>query len=169
MAERLADLDFLLGEGPAADVVGSGNPVVQSDLGGADRWPAYTRAAIDQGVRAVFAFPLCIGAINFGALILHRREPRTLDDGEFADARLVATLATLVVLDLQAQVPPGSLHGLLGDLGHTAVHQATGMVSAQLELSLANALAVLRARAYSDGRSVYDVAKDVVARTLRFA
>jgi AmiR/NasT family two-component response regulator len=49
------------------------------------------------------------------------------------------------------------------------VYQATGMVIAQLELSPDDALATLRAHAFVHDRPIDEVARDVVARTLRFA
>lgn len=56
------------------------------------------------------------------------------------------------------------------DLGHNqlVVHQAAGMISVQLSGSITEALARLRARAFTDDRSVRSVADDVVARLLRF-
>ena len=48
------------------------------------------------------------------------------------------------------------------------VHQATGMVSVQLGVSLAEALVRLRAHAWAEDRLLADVAADVVARRLRF-
>jgi hypothetical protein len=42
------------------------------------------------------------------------------------------------------------------------------MVSVQAGLALADALAVLRAHAFTSGRPLNDVAGDVVARRLRF-
>ena len=47
------------------------------------------------------------------------------------------------------------------------LHQAQGMVMVQLGVSLAAALALLRAYAYANERDLVDVARDVVARTLR--
>lgn len=44
------------------------------------------------------------------------------------------------------------------------MHQASGMVAAQLSIGLDDALLVLRGRAFSSGRSVGEVAADVVAR-----
>jgi hypothetical protein len=49
------------------------------------------------------------------------------------------------------------------------IHQATGMVSAQLEVGLAEALVCLRAHASAADRPLADVAADVVARRLRLA
>ncbi len=48
------------------------------------------------------------------------------------------------------------------------VYQATGMVIAQLDLSPDAALATLRAHAFVHDRPIDAVARDVVARTLRF-
>lgn len=47
------------------------------------------------------------------------------------------------------------------------VHQATGMVSAQLELPPDDALARIRAYAFLHDKTVRAVAADIVARTLR--
>jgi hypothetical protein len=51
---------------------------------------------------------------------------------------------------------------------HYVVHQASGMVAAQLEVSVAQALIRLRAYAFGNDRPLTEVAKDVVARRLRF-
>jgi hypothetical protein len=48
------------------------------------------------------------------------------------------------------------------------IHQATGMIAAQLDDTVANAQARLRAAAFVNGRSIYDVAQDVVERRVRF-
>jgi hypothetical protein len=48
------------------------------------------------------------------------------------------------------------------------VHQATGMITIQLGISLAEALLRLRAHAYASGRAVSAIAADVVDRRLRF-
>ena len=49
------------------------------------------------------------------------------------------------------------------------IHQATGMILAQLELSATDALLLLRGYAFSNGRSVRSVAHDVVARKIDFS
>jgi AmiR/NasT family two-component response regulator len=42
------------------------------------------------------------------------------------------------------------------------VHQATGVVSVRAGVSLAQALALLRARAYAEDRPIGDLARDVL-------
>jgi hypothetical protein len=48
------------------------------------------------------------------------------------------------------------------------IHQATGMIAARLDETMSNALARLRAASFGSGRSMYDIAKDVVERRVRF-
>jgi hypothetical protein len=48
------------------------------------------------------------------------------------------------------------------------IHQATGMIAAQLDDTVANALARLRAAAFASGRPIYDIAQGVVERRVRF-
>ncbi len=50
---------------------------------------------------------------------------------------------------------------------HFVVHNAAGMVSVQLGISVTEALIRLRAYAFSNDRLLTDVADDVVARRLR--
>jgi hypothetical protein len=72
---------------------------------------------------------------------------------------------------VQAGLPPGELAAELeqtSDLRYV-VHQAAGMVSVQLNVSVAHALIRLRAHAFGAERSLTDVAGEVVARRLRLA
>lgn len=48
------------------------------------------------------------------------------------------------------------------------VHQAAGMVSVQLDLTVTDALARLRGYAYAQNRRLADICADVVARRLSF-
>ena len=67
---------------------------------------------------------------------------------------------------LQANAPPGQLAVELeeGADFQYVVHQASGMVAAQLDISVGEALMRLRAYAFGNDRRLTDVAEDVVAR-----
>jgi hypothetical protein len=87
-----------------------------------------------------------------------------------ADALVAADIARDAVL-YQQYAPGGpGLPELLAATGtdRIVIHQATGMIAAQLEDTIANALARLRAAAFASGRSMYDLAQDVVERRVRF-
>jgi len=82
----------------------------------------------------------------------------------------MADIAAQAVLVLQADAPPGKLASALGAGAdfHYVVHQAAGMVAAQLGVSVREALVRLRAYAFGNDRALADVGKEVVARELRF-
>jgi hypothetical protein len=177
VSERLAELELTLGEGPSLDAAASGGPVLASDLGARDavgRWPVFASAACQAGVAAIFVFPLRIGAIRAGVLGLYRMRPGSLSASGLADALIFADTATLLLLDAQdqASASPGAPAGAGGQPVGLAQHraeidQATGMLTEQLGVGIADAFARLRAYAYGNDLRLTDVARDIVARRLR--
>jgi hypothetical protein len=82
----------------------------------------------------------------------------------------MADVAARALLFMQADARPGQLAAAFeadADFQHV-VHQASGMVSAQLDITVAHALIRLRAHAFGNDRPLTQVAQDVVARRLRF-
>jgi GAF domain-containing protein len=167
----IEDLQYTLGEGPCIDAYNSGDPVNEPDLADPEvpRWIAFSPPAVAAGARAVFGFPLRVGAVKIGALNLYRDQPGELTDDQHASALLVADIAARAVLDMQAHAPEGTLATELegGSNFRFLVHQASGMVSVQLGVSVAEALIRLRAYAFAQNRPIAEVAHDVVARELR--
>ena len=165
-------LQYTLGEGPCVDAYRQDRPVLEPDLAHpvTSRWVAFTGPAIEAGVRAVFGFPLRVGAVRLGALNLYRDRPGPLSDEHHADALVLAHIAAEAVLMLQANAPPGKLAEELetGADFHYVVHQASGMVAAQLDISVGQALIRLRAHAFGNDRPLPQVAAAVVGRTLLF-
>jgi hypothetical protein len=171
-AAELEELQFALGEGPCVEASGGGRPVLVPDVAvaGSPRWPRFGAAAVDAGVRAVFAFPLRVGAIRVGVLDLYRDIPGLLAASDIVEALAFADAATVVVMHLQDHaMHDGQPSALIGPIdGRAVVHQATGMITIQLGIGLADALLRLRAHAYASGRTVSAIAADVVDRRLRF-
>ena len=176
VSEQLAELQLTLGEGPCHDVLVSARPVLAGDLGDAEsarRWPAFTPAACQLGAGAVFALPLIVGAIRAGVLGLYRGAPGPLSGRQFGDLLILADAATVMLLGsehggtengdgvaLDGQAPDLALH-------RAEIDQATGMLTVQLGVPVAEAFARLRAYAYSQDRRLADVAGDIVARRIR--
>jgi hypothetical protein len=189
-AHTMEDLQFALGEGPCVDACQSGRPVLISNLANAcQRWPTFAPAATGAGVHAAFAFPLQVGAIGIGVLDLYRTMPGALDPLQLGQALAYADAAVAVLLDEQGRAGPDAGSEECGDrvdgtraapaeqMGvevvqavdrRAVVHQATGMISVQLDVPLTEAMSRLRAHAYADDRPILDVAADVVARRLTF-
>jgi len=124
-------------------------------------------AALAAGVRATFAFPLLVGAARFGVLHLHSPRVRTLTTREIAISLLLTELAMEIVLDAFAPVgePMPSKEPLLGSPDRRdQIYQAQGMLMVELGISLEEALARMRALAFSSGQELANVAADIVAR-----
>ena len=160
-----------LGEGPAYAANLAGRPVLAADLTQDDRWPAFARAADEVGIVASFSFPVGSGAVRLGTLNLYRPAAGPLEDEEHADALIFARLALDLLtapweLGGQTEISSGQAWPETGNFT-PQLHQATGMVSAQLGIDMADALAALRVHAYTTGRPLSDLAADVVAGKLR--
>ncbi|UYM05636.1 GAF and ANTAR domain-containing protein [Solicola gregarius] len=165
---RIAELEFELGEGPSTDATVSRRPVLVPDLSRATRWPAYARFAMELGTAGVFALPLHVGAVHLGVLVLASDEVALLDGDRMAFAFAFAELATEILLDGDGDgVPPDSTMAAILD-AHSEVYQAQGMVMVQLGVSLADALANLRARAFLQSRDLTELARDVLSGRERF-
>lgn len=175
VASELEEWQLAFGQGPGVDSFAVGGPVLVVDLDAprySTRWSAFTPAALASGARAVFALPLQVGAIRLGVLDLYRTRPGPLSSSELADALVFADVAGMLLLDEAAgtQADESELTWQRGDptAHHAQVHQATGMILAQLGISAEAAFARLRAHAFADERRLGDVARDIIGRRLRF-
>jgi hypothetical protein len=134
------------------------------------RWPIFAAAVAERtNVTALFALPLHRGAAKLGVLDLYRVAPGELSELQRRDTLAAADTAALMMLTLHTE-PCMSVtrwldHGLLT---HAGIHQATGMVLAQLDISATEALARMRAHAFAEHRMLIEVANDVLSRQLRF-
>ena len=172
-SRRLVEMEFGLGEGPSRDAFDRGKPVLVPELGKRldGGWPAYTATAHASGVGGVFAFPLQVGASRFGVLTVFSRPPRRLDRGEVAKCLAMAHLATEMlvassVTSVDGEIAP-DLKSALGQRGE--IYQAQGMVMVALRVSLAEALALMRARAFTEGRDLLDVSVDIIEGRLQLS
>ena len=175
-ASRLDELQFDLGEGPCWTALATRMPLI-AGLGPAAeaRWPIFTDAvradALGGAVASMFALPLAIGQIEIGAIDLYSTSSAGFDLERVSELTDLARIAAFQVLrriladgesdaDDEQSVSSGS---------RREVHQATGMILMQLDVSADDAALLLRAKAYSTGRSVREVASDVVSRRLDFS
>lgn len=170
-ARRLMDVEQILGDGPVTRACRDG-VATESDLSPQEgyTWTGYASAATETGAAAVFAFPLHIGAVKFGALFLYRSTAGALSRAETADAYLMASVSGRAVLALQAGASPEDLLGELG--GHAVfdfcVHQAAGMLAVQASLPVKEALVTLRAHAFATHVGLAELAERVVSRSTRY-
>ena len=173
VATRLDEIQFDLGEGPCWDAMSSRQPVLSPDFASerVSNWPLFRDQVlgdpIGQDVRALFAFPLYVGSLNIGAVDLYADAPRELEAVEVSRVSKLAELASWQVL--RRVIGDDGITEDPSPLSRREVHQATGMVLAQLDITSEQAVVLLRAHAFATGRTVREVAIDVVERHLDFS
>jgi hypothetical protein len=163
---------IITGEGPAVDALAHGGPVLVDDLAAEfHRWPGFITALGSDARGALFAFPLQIGAIAVGVLDLYRVEPVPVAP---KDMTAMLTVTDIVTMVLVSRPPPDDIDTGSSDVwwtpspSSTEIHQATGMVVAQLSVPPRVAYLRLRAHAFAQDRPLTEVAREVIERRLRF-
>ena len=151
---------------PSARTVRSSSPTWRTPV---RRAGSHSRRPPLPLVRAVFGFPLRVGTVRLGALNLCTDRPGALTVDQHADALLMADVVARTLLAIQAAAPPGRIAAELEAASdfRFVVHQASGMVSVQLAISIAEALVRLRTYAFATDSSLTTVAEDVLAHRLR--
>jgi hypothetical protein len=174
VSEHAAELETVLGVGPAMDALAQGDPVLVADVSRPAtpcRWPRLDAVLSPLGVVALFAFPLFAANVTVGVLELYRTRPGGLTSPEIADVEMLAEAAMELIIDLGA-ADPGHPQGLrLGPLDPqwVTINQAVGVVSSQLHSGLTEAYLRLRAHAFLSGHRLLQTAEAVLAGDLRFA
>lgn len=173
VATRLDEIQFDLGEGPCWDAMSSRQPVLSPDFANerSSDWPLFRDQVLSDPIRhdvhALFAFPLYVGSLNIGAVDLYADAPRELEAVEVSRVSKLAELASWQVL--RRVIGDDGIAEDPSPLSRREVHQATGMVLAQLDITSEQAVVLLRAHAFATGRTVREVAIDVVDRRLDFS
>ncbi|WP_246884896.1 GAF domain-containing protein [Streptomyces sp. GESEQ-4] len=108
VAARLAEIQYILGEGPCREAVRLRAPVFASDLTrdpDRRRWPLFSDLAVKAGVAAAFSLPLASPGSALGTLDLYRKTPGPLGADRLRTAMLVADAVTLAVIALDHASP----------------------------------------------------------------
>jgi hypothetical protein len=168
----LDELQVGLAEGPIADASRHGRPVLVPDLFDMPqpRWLWFTPAALHTGALAMFVFPLGAGRVRLGALSLYRSTNGALSPQQFHSARFLAEAAQSVLISTLWEDPHAEAcaWAVADGTGFQArVYQAVGVTTAQLHINADDALARMRAHAYTVDRPMREVASDIVRGDLR--
>lgn len=168
---EVEELQYDLGEGPAQDAFRTGRPVLVSDLTdprAAIRWPVFVAAAEHLEIGGLFALPMQIGVITVGVCEVYRLQPGPLAGPDLGTVLRALDNATLRFLALRVGIEDHEDGSDSPDGTFTRhVHQATGMLVAQLGVSAETAFARLRGHAYANGTTIGEVARDIVERRVR--
>lgn len=107
VSRLIEQLQFDLGEGPCVDAFRQDRPVLEPDLQRPTvaRWVAFAGPAVQAGVRAIFGFPLQVGAARARRLNLYRDRSGPLSDDQHAEALVMANVTAQALRCRQTQLP----------------------------------------------------------------
>lgn len=170
-ATTVERLQFTLEQGPCWDAIRADLPLAANDEVITATWPQFAEQMHRlTPFRSIVSVPLRLARGAGGALDLHFADPAGSDGFDLDDATVVAAHIADRLNRADDSGRPTDLRGLTGPVwargavarGRMAVWIAVGMIIAELHALPADALAELRAAAFSAGRSLDDLAADIV-------
>jgi hypothetical protein len=167
VAATLEDLQDVIGQGPCHDAYRDRKAMTMTVRDQPDpHWTEFSRAAWHRvGSVRIHAYPMRPGADTFGVLSIYFTTPREPAEPHESAQFLADAVGAALLRD---PIPRE------GDLGEgmwstrAELHQATGMVIAQLHIPAEDALAILRAHAYAHDTNLADIAHQVISRQIDF-
>lgn len=169
VAAGVENLQEVLGEGPGPEAAHIGKAVIADIDGGETRWPMLAQAVDERyGPHRLHAIPIHRASGIASVATFHTRIGFDLAESTTNATFLVNAAAPALVADSEEhRDEEGHLSGPW--TSRSVVHQATGMIMAQLRIPPADALALLRGHAYALATDVTHIAARVVQRKINFS
>ncbi|VXC55533.1 GAF and ANTAR domain-containing protein [Aeromicrobium sp. 9AM] len=167
LSARLDDLQDVLGEGPSFEAAHTGEVVVvRVGDGEAERWALFADRLNATGfIGTLVSVPMRAELTTLGVLSLHRFGPEKEVDLVSAQF-LGATVSSALLQDPRVGRPDELAREAWAT--RSQIHQATGMIVAQVGVRSEDAMALLRAQAFARNMPLLEVAQDIVARRINF-
>lgn len=170
VAGALESLQEVTGEGPGYEAVRQ-DVIVEARLDSSSehRWPMLADAVDERyGGLSVYAVPLHADDSLNAVATFYTRTPRPLSESWARVEFLANAVGAALLVDAAEQSESTTQVGD-GWSARSVVHQATGMVMAQVFVTAEDALALLRGHAYAHGTDIGEVAARVVSRDINFS
>jgi len=172
VATRVDEIQFDLSEGPCWTALANDAPVLETDVVRRPNaaWPAFSEAVRNEPVGAVFAFPVAFGPFPLGAVDVYVPQPATIEDDTVRQAMTLASAVSRRVLRRALRSIADEDDALLdrSPSSRRVVHQATGVVLAQLDISPEDAYLLLQGHAFARRTTMRRVAEEILDGTVRF-
>jgi transcriptional regulator with GAF, ATPase, and Fis domain len=151
-------------QGPCVDCFRSGQPVSETDLPNAGRWPRFAAAAAEVGFAAVHALPMRLRTEIIGALNFFSAQPGAMDESRLRLGQALADIATIGLLQQRAIHRRDALTEQLQTAlnSRVLIEQAKGVLAERLQLSVDDAFTILRNTARGQNRRLSEVALAIV-------
>ncbi|VXB78710.1 GAF and ANTAR domain-containing protein [Curtobacterium sp. 8I-2] len=172
VATRIDEIQLDLSDGPCWAALSTDAPVLETDL--VERpnaaWPAFNEAVRSEPVGAVFAFPVAFGPFPLGAIDVYVPQPAKIEEDTVRQAMTLASAVSRRVLRRALRSIADQDDALLdrSPSSRRVVHQATGVVLAQLDISPEDAYLLLQGHAFARRTTMRRVAEEILDGTVRF-
>ncbi|CEA06782.1 ANTAR domain protein [Arthrobacter saudimassiliensis] len=162
----LEDLQHRVAEGPATDALTAGKAVWVPDLETETRWPEFTAAARNAGIRAVASSPVqletqqgraCL-TLLFAQPLQPEHGPEQLDAAIHQAVGAVRLYARIHTLQAQASDMRSAM------ASRTAIDLAIGIIMGQNQCTQAEAFHILRTASSRRNEKLRDIAARMVAK-----
>ncbi len=138
--------------------------ITVDDLQAEQRWPAYTRRALDVGLRSVCGVPLNARGRTIGVLNVYRSEPSQWTRDEIDACEILGALGAAYILSAKQLLAQGDLAQQLQTAldSRVVIEQAKGILMARTSIDATTAFELLRESSRDGNRKLRDTAQDIV-------
>jgi GAF domain-containing protein len=163
--DHLEELQIEHGEGPCVDAFEEKELIHAADLTAEARWPKFSPAAVERGLRAVLASPIPYNQTAIGVVVVFSTKVHPWSpEGELA---LVAftDLAALTIANTMQSEQRGELATQLQRAldARVLIEQAKGALVARDGVTATEAFEQMRRRARAERRRVVEVAGEIMS------
>ncbi len=170
LALFLDETQFQLGDGPVFESQKSIAPVIVEDMSSPaarSQFPAFGPIAMDKNVLSIAVFPITMGTAKLGTLNIYREKAGPLSAEQYANGLIAASFALGEAIDHQAGVLQKISSGEIPHRFESSHLQiAAGMIAEALNCSIVESLVLIRARAFTDGVPVVQIARQIEEKKL---
>ncbi|PWR11613.1 histidine kinase [Micromonospora acroterricola] len=164
LALSLDERQYEQGGGPCLDAAATHATVSVPDLTREQRWPHYTPAALDAGVRSSMSVGLPVHETVTGALNMYSTKPEAFDDEAILLAQTFSGYAAVALANAHLYDATATLaQHMQAAMEHRAViEQAKGIVMAERHCTPDEAFTILSKLSQDTNRKLRDVASALV-------
>ncbi len=158
LVARLDTLQTELNQGPCLSALREHHTVLIDDMTTETRWPKFTAAAAELGVRSLLSFQLFVPRQNLGALNLYGGEPGVFSDDSHHVGGIVAQHASVALFGAEAETHFEQALSSRDEIG-----QAKGIIMERFKIDHMAAFHLLVKLSQEANVKLTDIARRIVA------
>jgi GAF domain-containing protein len=157
------------GRGPCLDAHRTATILRIDDTSADERWPEFSEAARQHGIRSTISLPMVVGERAVGALNLYSREVARFHEKQEEWGMTFAGQAAIAVANANAYFEQADLAGNLRHAmaSRAVIEQAKGVIMASMGVDADEAFEILRQQSQETNEKLREVAVTIVEQQRR--